>query len=101
MEQVKGIEFVELEMKQTGQRKAFRLDHAQALLCYERNDIKVECWIVPADSNYIFENGKLNQRGGPRQNKGAQKRKGDQPGETKEDEAPTTHGGGDGHAIPE
>jgi len=43
----------------TGRLQPFRFDVAVKLFKFERQQLKVKCWDLPEDSNFIYTDGKL------------------------------------------
>jgi hypothetical protein len=83
-----------LEKVKTGKTESFRFDHALNLLRYEQARGFNE-WKLPDTSNYIFENGNINERPGNQVGKDSEKPARNFKGKAKEDQAQAPHGGGD------
>lgn len=90
-------EIIEVILENTqaeGAERSFRIDHAVALLRYEKAN-KLDLWRLPATSKYIFtDDGNIIERPGPKADQGTQARQGDSEGQTETDQAQATHGTG-------
>lgn len=58
----------------TGRLQPFRFDVALKLFKFERQQLKVKCWDLPEDSNYIYKDGKLIRKPSSGTNQEAQER---------------------------
>lgn len=77
---------VELENIETGGRQSFRFDVVPNLFKLEAQ-IKQQCWRLPKDSDYTYQDGKLIRKSGDTPNQNAEKRAGNSKGAGKKTSA--------------
>jgi hypothetical protein len=77
---------IQLQNVKTGDLVSYRLDHASNILVYEKAR-GFNCWVIPTNSNYVFENGQIIERSNPEPLQVSQKSKRNFKGEAKEDQA--------------